>query len=248
MKIEKITDNQLKITFDSIELEENNISVHSFLSHSLETQKMYLAILEIAYEDLGFDTKNSILSYETISFGHYLFVTFITKSLNKDFSSNSLNVFKTHFKTNLSFPREFNYIDQTQYLFFSSINNFLDFYNLLHKTFTKIHFLYPHATATIKVGKGVKSEGELIISGTKGYIYVPAPWWKTDYFEVRYENPENNRRHFYQLDGEGIRYQMVAFAKTIETGRDISYISKEVSLGFASVIEDFYQGKDVSII
>ena len=59
MKIEKITDNQLKITFDSIELEENNISVHSFLSHSLETQKMYLAILEIAYEDLGFDTKNS---------------------------------------------------------------------------------------------------------------------------------------------------------------------------------------------
>ena len=142
MKIEKITDNQLKITFDSIELEENNISVHSFLSHSLETQKMYLAILEIAYEDLGFDTKNSILSYETISFGHYLFVTFITKSLNKDFSSNSLNVFKTHFKTNLSFPREFNYIDQTQYLFFSSINNFLDFYNLLHKTFTKIHFDY----------------------------------------------------------------------------------------------------------
>lgn len=142
MKIEKITDNQLKITFDSIELEENNISVHSFLSHSLETQKMYLAILEIAYEDLGFDTKNSMLSYETISFGHYLFVTFITKTLNKDFSSNSLNVFKTHFKTNLLFPREFNYIDQTQYLFFSSINNFLDFYNLLHKTFTKIHFDY----------------------------------------------------------------------------------------------------------
>ncbi len=142
MKIEKITDNQLKITFDSIELEENNISVHSFLSHSLETQKMYLAILEIAYEDFGFDTKNSMLSYETISFGHYLFVTFITKTLNKDFSSNSLNVFKTYFKTNLSFPREFNYIDQTQYLFFSSINNFLDFYNLLHKTFTKIHFDY----------------------------------------------------------------------------------------------------------
>lgn len=119
---------------------------------------------------------------------------------------------------------------------------------IVFDTFTKIHFLYPHATATIKVGKGVKSEGELIISGTKGYIYVPAPWWKTDYFEVRYENPENNRRHFYQLDGEGIRYQMVAFAKMIETGRDISYISKEVSLGFASVIEDFYQGKDVSII
>ena len=57
--------------------------------------------------------------------------------------------------------------------------------------FTKCTFVYPSACASIKVGKGVKSEGELIISGTKGYIYIPAPWWKTDYFEVRYENPEN---------------------------------------------------------
>ena len=74
-------------------------------------------------------------------------------------------------------------------------------------TFSKIAFVYPNAVASLKVGKGVKSEGELIISGTKGYVYVPAPWWKTDYFEVRYENPANNKRYFYQLDGEGIRYE-----------------------------------------
>ena len=29
-----------------------------------------------------------------------------------------------------------------------------------------------------------------MISGTKGYAYVPAPWWKTDYFELRYEIQE----------------------------------------------------------
>ena len=69
--------------------------------------------------------------------------------------------------------------------------------------FTKIAFVYPHAVASLKVGKGAKSEGELIISGKKGYIYIPAPWWKTDYFEIRYENPENNRRYYYQLDGQG---------------------------------------------
>ena len=60
-------------------------------------------------------------------------------------------------------------------------------------SFTKVAFVYPHAVASLKVGKGVKSEGELIISGTKGYVYVPAPWWKTDYFEIRYENPANNK-------------------------------------------------------
>ena len=72
--------------------------------------------------------------------------------------------------------------------------------------FSKIDFVYDNAVASVRVGKGVKSEGELIISGTQGYIYVPAPWWKTDYFEVRYENPADNKRYFYQLDGEGIRY------------------------------------------
>ena len=48
--------------------------------------------------------------------------------------------------------------------------------------FTRINLIYPNGTATVSVGRGVKSEGELVISGTKGYIYVPSPWWKTDYF------------------------------------------------------------------
>ena len=84
--------------------------------------------------------------------------------------------------------------------------------------FTKYDFKYASAVATVKVGKGVKSEGELVVSGTKGYVYVPAPWWKTDYFEIRYENPSDNRRYFYQLDGEGIRSELVSFIKCIESG------------------------------
>lgn len=112
-------------------------------------------------------------------------------------------------------------------------------------TFTKIAFVYPHAVASIKVGKGVKSEGELIISGTKGYIYVPAPWWKTDYFEIRYENPADNRRYFYQLDGEGIRYEIVSFCKMIMKGKNVGvYISEDVSMQFVGIIEDFYNKKD----
>ncbi len=110
--------------------------------------------------------------------------------------------------------------------------------------FTKIDFVYDTAVASVKVGKGVKSEGELTISGTKGYIYVPAPWWKTDYFEVRYENATDNKRYFYQLDGEGIRYELVAFLKAIETGKNKSYISKKVSNAICEVIEDFYNKKD----
>lgn len=105
--------------------------------------------------------------------------------------------------------------------------------------FTKIDFIYGDCVASIKVGKGVKAEGELIIAGTKGYIYVPAPWWKTDYFEIRYENPENNRRFFYQLDGEGIRYEIVVFAKSIAQKKNGSYVSTDISETIAEVIGDF---------
>ena len=105
--------------------------------------------------------------------------------------------------------------------------------------FTKIDFVYPKAVASIKVAKGAKAEGELIITGTKGYIYVPAPWWKTDYFEIRYEHQENNKRFFYQLDGEGIRYEIVAFAKSIEMKKNISHITEDVSGCIAQIIGDF---------
>ena len=114
-------------------------------------------------------------------------------------------------------------------------------------TFTKIAFVYPHAVASLKVGKGVKSEGELIISGTKGYVYVPAPWWKTDYFEVRYENPADNKRYFYQLDGEGIRYEIVSFLKAIQSGKDSFYIKKNDSMSIIKEIEDFYSNNIIRI-
>ena len=107
-----------------------------------------------------------------------------------------------------------------------------------YDSFTKVNFTYPEATATIKVGNGVKSEGELIISGTKGYIYVPAPWWKTDYFEVRYENPADNKRYFYQVDGEGIRYELVALAAAIRDNRPDYYINREITIATTNLMNE----------
>lgn len=114
--------------------------------------------------------------------------------------------------------------------------------------FTNISFIYDHAVANVKVGKAVKSEGELIISGTKGYIYVPAPWWKTDYFELRYENPVDNKRYFYQLEGEGIRYELVSFLKSIANKKSFSYVEQSYSEAVIKLIEEFYAKKDLMII
>ena len=115
--------------------------------------------------------------------------------------------------------------------------------------YTKLWMLYPDAEATLKVGIGVKSEGEMIISGTKGYIYVPAPWWKTDYFEVRKEDIRDNRKHFYQFEGEGIRYELVAFAAAIERGRsDAELLDEDISRAMSRVMEDFEERRDMTVI
>ena len=118
----------------------------------------------------------------------------------------------------------------------------------MYDSFTKIAFVYPKAVASLKVGNGVKSEGELIISGTKGYIYVPAPWWKTDYFEIRHENPADNKRYFYQLDGEGIRNELVSFIRAINYQVSKDQIEELSSFGFVKILNDYYHSIDLDRI
>ncbi len=113
--------------------------------------------------------------------------------------------------------------------------------------FVKLDFIFDKAVASAKVAKCMKSEGELIISGTKGYIYVPAPWWKTDYFEIRRENQTENRRYFYSLEGEGIRYELVSFLKSIETETYLSYVDDKLSLAI-TLIKEKVKHNNINII
>lgn len=121
--------------------------------------------------------------------------------------------------------------------------------------FSRISIEYRDAIASAKVGAAAKSEGDLVISGTKGYVYVPAPWWKTEYFEIRYEDPADNRRYFIQLDGEGIRFEWVQFLRMIAamadglTGEEVvrreGRIEREVSCAICDLISDFENGEGV---
>lgn len=109
--------------------------------------------------------------------------------------------------------------------------------------FTHVTLTYPKGVAVFKVAQGVKSEGEMIISGTKGYVYVPAPWWKTDYFEVRYENPAENRRYFYPLEGEGIRHEIRTFRQLTEGCRNLDRITPSQSAAAVGIIEKVIAGE-----
>ena len=112
-------------------------------------------------------------------------------------------------------------------------------------TFTKIDFVYESAVASVKVAEKAKSEGELVITGTEGYIYVPAPWWKTEYFEVRFENQNKNRRYYYQLEGEGIRYELLSFTRSIQEKKNLSNINEEITSSICKIMSDFNNGIDL---
>lgn len=109
--------------------------------------------------------------------------------------------------------------------------------------FTKAVFRFDHAVASFQVGLGVKTEGSMTIAGTKGYVYVPAPWWRTDYFEVRYEDQNQNKKYFYPFVGEGLRYEIKDFvAAVLSNGYHFSKISKSEILGYAKVLEQYDKG------
>ena len=105
--------------------------------------------------------------------------------------------------------------------------------------YTKILLKYRTAIATANIGIGVKKEGELVISWTKWYIYVPAPWWKTEYFEVRFENLNETEKYFYKFDGDGLRYELSEFLKSIITKTENIYLKPEESIAISGVIEHF---------
>ena len=112
--------------------------------------------------------------------------------------------------------------------------------------YTKGVIRYPNAVCTFRVGLGVKTEGNLVISGTKGYAYVPAPWWKTDYFELRYENPADNKKFFYKWDGAGLRYEIQEFISCIYNHRFSSArLRRRESICMAEMMEQFTERKNI---
>lgn len=106
--------------------------------------------------------------------------------------------------------------------------------------YTKIYFDYGHATATGKVGLGVKSEGELIISGTKGYIRVLAPWWLTKHIEVHYEDPNATEFYEYPFEKDGLRYEVKAFLDKINERKKGETLTLKESAWLAGILERNY--------
>ena len=110
--------------------------------------------------------------------------------------------------------------------------------------FTKAVFRYDKAVASFQAGLGANSESSMVIYGSKGYAYVPAPWYRTDTFEVRYEDWTLNKRYFFPFVGEGLRYEIKDFISCILNGYYQEITRKEL-LKMTEVQERYLTGKNV---
>ncbi len=126
--------------------------------------------------------------------------------------------------------------------FYSKIENGVDI-------FTKGIINYESSVSSITIGLGVKTEGNLVVSGTKGYCLVPSPWWLTEYFEVRFENQNNNKKYFYTFQGDGLRYELQEFISMIFSGRLSCYrLRAEESIAIARIIEQYRSCKHTTFL
>ncbi|NBH84770.1 glycerol-3-phosphate cytidylyltransferase [bacterium C-53] len=108
--------------------------------------------------------------------------------------------------------------------------------------FTKASFRYPSGIATATCGLGVKSEGRLLVAGTKGYIVAEAPWWKTSYFEVHYEDAGRVEKYSETFLGDGLRYEISDFLSMINGSSSSEFkLTRGESAAVAGILERFLE-------
>lgn len=106
--------------------------------------------------------------------------------------------------------------------------------------FTKASLKFPRGLATITCGLGVKSEGRLLIAGTKGYIVAEAPWWKTTYFEVHYEDATKVEKYSERFLGDGLRYEISDMLNQISGNHKSEFkLTRTESITMSGIMEAF---------
>lgn len=112
--------------------------------------------------------------------------------------------------------------------------------------YTKASFVFEHGLALSKTGVGVKTEGQLMIAGTKGYILAKSPWWLTQSFEVRFEDPNKKDIYSSRFLGKGLRYEISDFAKAIAGDKNITYkLTRGESITMAGIMEEFLRTREM---
>lgn len=130
MKIEKLTEDKIRIIMDASDIKLKNLDIKDILSKAIERQGFFLDILEKARNEVGFDADGCKLLIEAFSNSEDIFVFTITKYSsdikNKTFTPN----------TQLKVKRKsLNYSNKQALYRLNSFDEFCDFCECLAKSY-----------------------------------------------------------------------------------------------------------------
>lgn len=110
--------------------------------------------------------------------------------------------------------------------------------------YTKVNIKYDKGFATMRTGVGVKTEGQLVVSGTKGYIIAPSPWWLMKQFDIRYEDSSKVEHYEPTFQGDGLRYEIGEFVSKINgIGANDYKLTAQESIAMAGIVEKFMESR-----
>ena len=123
MNIEKLNENKIRITLNMDDLEAKKVDYHSFMSNSIESQQLFLDMLEEAEKKVGFITDDYRIMVEALALANGNFIFTITRSL-PELSSEKIKKKKIHIK------RKINYLNNNKSIY--CFQNFDDFCLFCH--------------------------------------------------------------------------------------------------------------------
>ena len=132
MKIEKLTENKIRVIVNSEDLKNNNLDYQTIMEKPIESQKLFLEMLLKAEKEVGFYTEGYKLLVEAFTSSDGLFVFTITKYVEK--TVNLPNKLKVTPKKKI---KNVNPKSTTSIYRFSSFEEFCEFCIAINNT-TKI--------------------------------------------------------------------------------------------------------------
>ena len=132
MKIEKLNDDKIRITLNMEDLAKNDIDFQSFMSNSIESQELFLNMLDRAEQEVGFVTEDYQIMIEAIAMSDGNFILTVTRILpDKPLEKNKKNL-KLHIKRKTPSLN----VNKTIYAF-NSFDEFCYFCNFLNSSLLK---------------------------------------------------------------------------------------------------------------
>ncbi|MCI8443668.1 MAG: adaptor protein MecA [Clostridia bacterium] len=187
MKIEKLTENKIRVIVNTSDLEVKNLDIHLLMTKALEEQNFFANMLEKAKEEVGFYTDGCKLLIEAFSSLEDILVFTITK-----YSPQDIKTYATPSKKKLTVKRKKLDFSSKQAIYeFRNFDEFCEFCKYISrksnfniKNFSKNISLYWYHNTYYLLVKNINTSYELL----KTFYSVIAEFATPVHFSNSFEN------------------------------------------------------------